>query len=83
MAWFTWLVARLSLLGPVFDPGSVYVRCVVDRLPLGQVFCKVFQLSLSVSFQQSSLSIFVLILLLSVLMVKPCKPSNICFLDIR
>jgi len=43
MSWFTLLVARLSLRGPGFDPGTVYVRCVVDKMALGQVFHRVFQ----------------------------------------
>jgi len=43
MSWFTLLVTSLSLLRPGFDLGSVYVRCVVDKLAMGQVFHRVFQ----------------------------------------
>jgi hypothetical protein len=36
--WLTRLVAGLSPRRPGFDPGSVRVRIVVDKLALGQVF---------------------------------------------
>ena len=39
--WLRQLVAGLS--PPGFDPRSVHVRCVVDRMALGQVFLPVLQ----------------------------------------
>jgi hypothetical protein len=38
--WLRRLVAGLSLRRPGFDPGSVHVGCVVDKVALGQVFLR-------------------------------------------
>jgi hypothetical protein len=48
--WLRRLVAGLPLRRPGFDPGSVHVRFVVDKVALGQVFLRVVGLPLSVSF---------------------------------
>jgi hypothetical protein len=39
------LVAGLRTRGPEFDPGSVHVRFVVDKVALGQVFSPVLPFS--------------------------------------
>jgi hypothetical protein len=39
------LVAGLSPRRPVFDPGSVHVGIVVDKVALGQVFLRVLRFS--------------------------------------
>jgi hypothetical protein len=38
VSWLTWLVAGLSLGRPGFDPRSVHVGFVEDKVALGQVF---------------------------------------------
>jgi hypothetical protein len=43
--WLRRLVAGLSPRTPEFDPGSVYVGFVVDKVALGQVFLPVLQFS--------------------------------------
>jgi hypothetical protein len=43
--WLRQLVAGLSLRKPGFDPGSVYVGFVVDKVALGQVFPRVVRFS--------------------------------------
>jgi hypothetical protein len=40
----------------VFDPGSVYVGFVVDKVALGQGFPEYFGLLQSISFHQSSIT---------------------------
>jgi hypothetical protein len=44
------LVAGLPLRRPGFDPGSVHVGFVVEKVALGQVFLRVVGFSLSISF---------------------------------
>jgi hypothetical protein len=41
--WLRRLVAGLSPLRPGFDPGSVHVGFVVDKVTLGQVFPRVLR----------------------------------------
>jgi hypothetical protein len=48
--WLRRLVALLSLRRPGFDPGSVHVVFVVDKVALGQVFLRVVGFPLSISF---------------------------------
>jgi hypothetical protein len=43
--WLRWLVAGLSPRRPGFDPGSVHVGFVVDKVALGQVFPRVLRFS--------------------------------------
>jgi hypothetical protein len=43
--WLRRLVAGLSPRRPGLDPGSVYVRFVVDKVALGQVFPQVLRFS--------------------------------------
>jgi hypothetical protein len=50
--WFRQLVTGLSPRRPEFDPGSVHVGFVVDKLALGQVFPRVLQFPLSISFHR-------------------------------
>jgi hypothetical protein len=48
--WLKLLVAGLSPLRFGFEPSSVYVGFVVDRVALGQVFLRVLRFPLSISF---------------------------------
>jgi len=57
--WLRRLVAGLSQRTPGFDPRSVYMRFVVDKVTLGQVFHRVLRFTLSVSFHQWSTFIFI------------------------
>jgi hypothetical protein len=43
--WLRRLVAGLSPLRPGFDPGSVHVGFVVDKVALGQVFPRALRFS--------------------------------------
>jgi len=38
---------------PAFEPGPVYVRCVMGKMALGQVFPEYFGFPVSVSFYQA------------------------------
>ena len=58
------IVASLSPRRPEFDPRSVRVIFVVDRVSLGQVALPVLQFPLSVSFHQCSIIFCILMLLL-------------------
>jgi hypothetical protein len=50
-------IAGLSTSKSRFDPRSVYMRFVVEKVALGQVFLQVLQFSLLVSFHQGSILI--------------------------
>jgi hypothetical protein len=52
--WLRWLVAGLSPRRPGFEPGSIHVGFVVDKVALGQVFSEVFGFTLSISFHRRS-----------------------------
>jgi hypothetical protein len=54
--WLRRLVAGLSLRRPGFDPGSVHVGFVVDKVVLGQVFLRVVGFPLSISFHWYSIT---------------------------
>jgi hypothetical protein len=54
--WLSRLVAGLSPRRPGFDPGSVHVRFVVDKVALGQVFLRVVGFPLSISFHWCSIN---------------------------
>jgi hypothetical protein len=54
--WLGRLVAGLSPRRPGFDPGSVHVGFVVDKVALGLVFPRVLRFSLSVSFHRCSIT---------------------------
>jgi hypothetical protein len=56
LPWLRRLVAGLSPRRPGFDPGSVLVRFVVDKLALGQVFLRVVGFPLSISFHWCSIN---------------------------
>jgi hypothetical protein len=43
--WLRWLVTGLSPQRPGFNPGSVHVEFVVDKVALGQVFLRVLRFS--------------------------------------
>jgi hypothetical protein len=49
-------VAGLSPRRPGFDPGSVHVGFVVDKVALGQVFLRVLGFPLSISFHWCSIT---------------------------
>jgi hypothetical protein len=62
--WIRQLVAGISSRRPDFDPRSVHVRFVVDKVALGQVFFRVLRFFPCVSFHQCSiLTIYTLLLL--------------------
>jgi hypothetical protein len=50
------LVARLLRRRHVFDPGSIHVGFVVDKVALGQVFPEYFGLTQSISFLRCSIA---------------------------
>jgi hypothetical protein len=52
-------VISLSLRRPEFVPGWVHVGFVVEKAALGQVFLRVLQFPLSVSFHQGSILVYV------------------------
>jgi hypothetical protein len=54
--WLRRLVAGLSPRRLGFDPGSVHVRFVVDKVALGQVFLRVVGFPLSISFHWCSIN---------------------------
>jgi hypothetical protein len=54
MPWLRRLVTGLSPQRPGFDPGSVHVRFVVDKVAVGQVF--LFGFPLPVSFHRCSIA---------------------------
>jgi hypothetical protein len=54
--WLRRLVVGLQPRRPGFDPGSVHVGFVMDKVTLGQVFPQYFGFPLSVSFQRCSIT---------------------------
>jgi hypothetical protein len=59
----------------VFDPGSVYVGFVVDKLALGQGFPEYFRLPQPISFHQCSITRkMTIIIIISFIMWLPKKP---------
>jgi len=46
LLWFRWLAASLLLRRTGFDPRSIHVRFVVDKVTLGQVILWILQFSL-------------------------------------
>jgi hypothetical protein len=54
--WLRRLVAGLLLRRPGFDPGSVHVGFMVDKVALGQVFLRVVGFPLSISFHWCSVN---------------------------
>jgi hypothetical protein len=54
--WLRRLVAGLSLWRSGFDPGSVHVGFVVEKVALGQVFLRVVGSPLSISFHWCSIT---------------------------
>jgi hypothetical protein len=65
LSWLRRLVAGLSPRRSWFDPRSVSVGSVVDKVALAQVSVRVLQFFLSLSFHQYSVLIFIVTLLLS------------------
>jgi hypothetical protein len=54
--WFRRFVAGLPPRRPGFDPGSVHVGFVVDKVALGQIFPLVLRFPLSISFHRCSIT---------------------------
>jgi hypothetical protein len=54
--WLRRLAAGLPPRRPGFDPGSVNVEFVVDKVALGQVFTEYFGFPLSISFHRFSIT---------------------------
>jgi hypothetical protein len=48
------LVSNMSLRRSGFDPISAHVRFIVDKVALGQIFCKFFGFPLSISIHRGS-----------------------------
>jgi hypothetical protein len=67
------LVARLLRWRHIFDPGSVYVGFVVDKVALGQSFPKYFGLPQSISFHQCSITRKMTIIIIIIIII-------ICFI---
>jgi hypothetical protein len=63
------LVARLLWRRHVFDPGSVYVGFVVDKVALGQGFPEYFGLPQSISFHQCSITRKVIIIIVIIIII--------------
>jgi hypothetical protein len=75
------LVARLLRRRRVFDPGSIYVGFVVDKVALGKGFPEYFGLPQSISFNQCSITrkrttttIIIIIIIISFIMRLHKKP---------
>jgi hypothetical protein len=72
------LVARLLRRRHLFDPGSVQVGFVVDKVALGLVFSEYFGLPQSISFHQCSITrkmtIIIIIIIISFIMLLHKKP---------
>jgi hypothetical protein len=74
------LVARLLRRRHVFDPGSVHVGFVVDKVTLRQGFLEYFGLPQSISFHQCSITrkmtiiIIIIIIIISFIMRLHKKP---------
>ena len=56
VAWLRRLVYGLSPRRPGFDPGSVNMGFLVDKVALGQVFPEYFGFPLSISFHRWSIT---------------------------
>jgi hypothetical protein len=56
VSWLKRLIAGLSQQRHGFDPGSVHVGFVVDKVALGQVFPENFGFPLSISFHRYSIT---------------------------
>jgi hypothetical protein len=54
--WLRQLVAGIPPRRPGFDPGSVHVGFVVDKVAVGQVFPQVLRFPLSISFRGFSIT---------------------------
>jgi hypothetical protein len=54
--WLRWLATGLPPRRPWFDPRSVHVGFVVDKVALGQVFPEYFSFRLSISFHRCSIA---------------------------
>jgi hypothetical protein len=63
------LVARLLRRRPVFDPGSVHVGFVVDKVALGQGFPECFGLPQSISFLQCSITRKMMMMMMMMMMI--------------
>jgi hypothetical protein len=72
------LVTRLLRRRPVFDPRSVYVGFVVNKVALGQGFPEYFGLPQSISFHQCSITrkmtIIIIIIIISFIVRLHRKP---------
>jgi hypothetical protein len=71
------LVVRLLRRRHVFDPGSVYVGFVVDKVAFGQGFLEYFGLPKSISFHQCSTTrkmTIIIIIIISFIMRLQKKP---------
>jgi hypothetical protein len=53
----------------VFDPGSVYVGFVVDKVALGQGFPEYFGLPQSISFQQCSITRKIVMIMMMMIII--------------
>jgi hypothetical protein len=63
------LVARLLRWRHVFDPRSVHVGIVVDKVALGQGFPEYFGLTQSVSFRRCSITRKMMMMMMMMMMI--------------
>ena len=76
MSWLIQLVAGLSTRRLEFDPRSVHVGFVEDKMALGQVFSKYFCFPVSVLFHYCSIPIFIYMLVLRGQTSEAWEPSK-------
>jgi hypothetical protein len=67
--WLRRLAAGLPARRSGFDPGSVHVGFVVDKVALGQVFPEYFGLSLSISFHRCSITRTIIIIIIIIIII--------------
>jgi hypothetical protein len=67
--WLRQLVARLLRRTPVFDPGSVHVGFVVDKVALGQGFPEYFGLPQSVLFHRCSITRKMMMMMMIIIII--------------
>jgi hypothetical protein len=63
------LVSRLPRRRPVFDPGSVHVGFVVDKVALGQGFPQYFGLPQSISFHRCPITMKILRIIIIIIII--------------
>jgi hypothetical protein len=73
--WLRRLAAALPIRRPGFDPGSVQVGFVVDKVTLGQVFPEYFGLPLSISFHRCCITRKMAIIIIIIIIIRLHKKA--------